>query len=171
MSNPFFEQPILNSPYERPARHWELDETGQPTQLVIEERRKAKFETPIPRPRKRKDRGTTLEMVFDEGKGLSTAAQQYDPMSNINLVRAQVDLWRELPPNLWGVTPETQRLLQHWRTFKFETYRPFFCQIEAVETAIWLTEVAPKTEGGKRLLATLKAANNDSNPELFRLVN
>ena len=34
MSNPFFERPILNSPYERPIRHWELDSTGQPTQKV-----------------------------------------------------------------------------------------------------------------------------------------
>ena len=32
----FFERPILNSPYECPARHWELDETGQPTQQIIE---------------------------------------------------------------------------------------------------------------------------------------
>lgn len=31
MSNPFFDHPILNSPYERPSRHWELDEFGQPT--------------------------------------------------------------------------------------------------------------------------------------------
>jgi hypothetical protein len=25
MSNPFFDHPILNSPYESPRRHWELD--------------------------------------------------------------------------------------------------------------------------------------------------
>ena len=49
MSNPFFDQPILNSPYEYPRRHWELDETGQPTQRVIEARCGAKFTTPIPK--------------------------------------------------------------------------------------------------------------------------
>jgi hypothetical protein len=38
MSNPFFDHPILNSPYEYPARHWELDETGQPTQRIIARR-------------------------------------------------------------------------------------------------------------------------------------
>lgn len=27
MSNPFFDQPILNSPYADPSRHWELDES------------------------------------------------------------------------------------------------------------------------------------------------
>ncbi len=35
-SNPFFDHPILNSPYERPQRHWELDTDGQPTQKIIE---------------------------------------------------------------------------------------------------------------------------------------
>jgi hypothetical protein len=54
MNNGFFEYPILNSPYDCPARHWELDETGQPTQQVLESRRRAEFITPIPKPRKRK---------------------------------------------------------------------------------------------------------------------
>jgi type III restriction enzyme len=42
MSNPFFDHPILNSPYDYPSRHWELDEAGQPTQKTIERRRPAK---------------------------------------------------------------------------------------------------------------------------------
>jgi type III restriction enzyme len=46
MFNPFFDQPILNSPYAYPSRHWELDESGQPTQRVIEARRRAEFITP-----------------------------------------------------------------------------------------------------------------------------
>ena len=41
------------------------------------------------------------------------------------------------------MTPETIRLLMHWRSHKFSSVRPFFCQVEAAETAIWLTEVAP----------------------------
>ena len=56
MDNRFFEQPILNSPYEYPERHWELDDEGQPTQQIIETRRRAEFITPIPKPKKRKDR-------------------------------------------------------------------------------------------------------------------
>ena len=39
-----------------------------------------------------------------------------------------------------GWTPETQRLLRHWRHHRFGDIRPFFCQVEAVETVIWLTE-------------------------------
>jgi len=51
------------------------------------------------------------------------------------------------------VEPETQRLLQHWRSHKFSGVRPFFCQVEAVETLIWVTEVAPKIgKTGKRFL-------------------
>ncbi len=53
-----------------------------------------------------------------------------------------MDQWRSLPnPNQWQVTPETARLLQHWRHHQFSSIRPFFCEVEAAETAIWLIEV------------------------------
>ena len=170
MSNPFFEHPIINSPYERPFQHWELDESGQPTQKIIESRRRAEFITPIPKPKKRKRSVTQAEIVFDEGLGISTDKQQYDPTSVINEVRGYVESWRALPnPSQWQVTPETARLLQHWRSSDFGSIRPFFCQVEAVETAIWLTEVAPQSRNGKRLLDLLAAANHDANRELFRI--
>src|SRR3954471_9669852 len=91
MSNPFFDHPILNSPYDYPRRHWELDEAGQPTQRTIEARRGAKFITPIPKPKKRKVAPAQTSLVFDEGKGLSTKGQEYDPTSIINEVRSHVD--------------------------------------------------------------------------------
>jgi type III restriction enzyme len=110
MSDSFFDHPILNSPYDYPARYWELDDSRQPTQKIIESRRRAEFITPIPKPKKRKVPATQLQMVFDEGKGLSTAAQQYDPTSIINELRGHVDQWRALPhPNQWQITPETAR--------------------------------------------------------------
>lgn len=170
MPDPFFDHPILNSPYEYPSRHWELDSEGQPTQQIVESRRRAEFITPIPKPKKLKRVGNQSEIVFDEGKGISTKEQQYDPTSIINEVRGHVRTWRNLPnPNQWQVTPETQRLLQHWRHHEFSGVRPFFCQVEAVETAIWLTEVAPLSATGKRLLNHLMRANQDANPELSRL--
>ena len=169
LSNPFFDHPILNSPYEYPSHHWELDDDGQPTQKVVDRRRSAKFITPIPKPKKRKGSKAQTGFVFDEGKGLSTETQQYDPTSIINEVRQNVDAWRALPSaSQWQVSPVTARLLQHWRHHKFGGIRPFFCQVEAVETAIWLTEVAPKSKGGKRLLDHLAGANKDANPELMR---
>ena len=171
MTNPFFEHPILNSPYDCPSRHWELDDSGQPTQQILDDRRRAEFITPIPKPRKRKGSAEQSQLLFDEGKGLSTDEQQYDHTAIINGVRQQVDKWRILPnPNDWRVTPATARLLQHWRHHNFSSIRPFFCQVEAVETAIWLTEVAP-TAGkvGKGFLEHLTNANNDANPEIMRL--
>jgi type III restriction enzyme len=171
MDNRFFERPILNSPYEYPKQHWELDDHGQPTQRIIQKRRSAEFITPIPKPRKRKDSPNQLQIVFDEGKGLSTEEQQYDPTPIINALRHEVDKWRSRPnPSDWQVTPETARLLQHWRQHRFNDIRPFFCQIEAVETVIWLTEVAPK--GGKTAKVFcdhLDNANAEANPELARL--
>ena len=173
MSNRFFSHPILNSPYECPGRHWELDSTGQPTQKIEEFRRKADFITPIPKPKRRNATGqsaTQSELVFNDPAGVSTSSQQYDVTSLINEVRVQVDRWRNFEnPSEWQVSPETTRLLQHWRFHDFSGVKPFFCQIEAVETAIWLTEVAPKNESGKRLLKILKTANDNANPELNRL--
>ena len=171
MDNSFFERPILNSPYTCPARHWELDKTGQPTRKIVETRRRAEFITPIPKPRKRKGSAEQSALLFDEGKGLSSEKQAYDHTAIINGVRQQIDRWRQLPnPSQWQVTPETARLLQHWRHHKFSGIRPFFCQVEAVETAIWLTEVAPQAgNAGKRFLEHLANANNDANPELVRI--
>ena len=175
MSNPFFERPILNSPYERPIRHWELDSTGQPTQKVSEFRRRADFITPIPKPKKQGSKkgqaAIQPELLTMEVESISTTAQKYDPQAIINAVREQVDHWRTLSnPKDWGVTPETERLLKHWRHHKFSGLRPFFCQIEAVETAIWLTEVAPSAgKKGKDFLTHLENANLDANPEIMRL--
>jgi type III restriction enzyme len=171
MPESFFDRPILNAPYGYPSRHWELDKDGQPTQRVVEIRRKAEFITPIPKPKKRKSKAAQQEIVFDEGLGLSTQAQQYDPTPIINALRAKVDQWRALPnPNDWQVTPETARLLQHWRHHKFNNVRPFFCQVEAAETAIWLTEVAPQQgKDARAFLEHLDAANESSNPGLARL--
>ena len=168
MTDLFFEQPVLNSPYERPSRHWGLDETGQPTQQIVEHRRPAEFVSPIPQPKRRKGSGQQARLVFDEAaQKLEAAGQQYDLTAIINGVRQQVDRWRELPnPSQWQVTPETARLLQHWRHHSFSGIRPFFCQVEAVETAIWLTEVAPNTRSGRDFLDHLEDANNNANPDL-----
>lgn len=164
----FFERPILNSPYACPARHWELDTSGQPTQVIVPHRRKAEFITPIPKPRKRR-RNETPAIPFADETGLSTEDQEYDTTSIINEVRRLVGAWRRLPKRNWKVTPETARLLEHWRHHDFKGVRPFFCQVEAVETAIWLTEVAPGDANGKRILKYLNAANANANSGLARV--
>lgn len=67
MTDLFFEKPVLNSPYAYPGRHWELDASGQPTQKIVEARRKAEFITPIPKPKKRGGQGEQASLILEFG--------------------------------------------------------------------------------------------------------
>ena len=167
----FFDRPILNSPYEYPARHWELDQSGQPTNHILDRRRQVSFITPIPKPKKGKAAQGQQALGFDEeAQRVATEDQQYELAQTINSVRNAVDRWRTLTDlGEWRVTPETARLLHHWRHHRFNDIRPFFCQVEAVETVIWLTEVAPNLGAGRQFLEHLRQANDEANPDLSRL--
>ena len=178
MSAKFFEQPVLNSPYGYPSRHWRL-ENGVPTDYVEETRRQSEYIVPVPKPKRR--RGGPAQDAMTLGvEELSTAEQEYDPTPIINEIRRHVDAWRTLPnPKDWGVSSVTERLLQHWRgtNHEHQGIRPFFCQVEAVETVIWLTEVA-KIWGERRpriapdlesIRLHLDGANEWANPELSRI--
>lgn len=169
MTQPFFEQPILNSPYEEPKRHHALDEKGQPLNLPPRDgRRRSALISPVPPPKKLGRKAKQAEL-FQELVDEDAERQEYT-LNIINEIRQHVTAWRGLNnPTDWGVTPVTQRLLQHWRSHPFETIRPFFCQVEAVETAIWLAEVAPKQKQHAKFHAYLQAANKDANPELMRV--
>ncbi len=172
MSAKFFDEPILNSPYDPPTRHWELVD-GIPTDNIIDGRRPSKYITPVPPARRQEAAQKTMALGVPE---LSDEGQEYDPSPIINEIRRRVDVWRSLPnPNQWGVTPETARLLQHWREYDFPGVRPFFCQVEAAETVIWLTEVAgllrdatPRADF-RGVYTHVRGANAASNPELLRL--
>jgi type III restriction enzyme len=97
MDNQFFERPILNSPYSYPERHWELDSEGQPTQKILETRRRAEFITPIPKPKKQKRKPSQDALVFDEGKGLSTEKQLYEAERAYRLVARAAQFLASLP--------------------------------------------------------------------------
>ena len=166
MSHQFFEKPILNSPYEIPTQHWELDKSGQPTNQLTKSRRPAEFISPIPKPRKRKFNQGELLAEQD----ISNNSQTYATSLFINSVREKVSEWRKIVnPEKWQVSPETARLLQHWRHYDFHGVRPFFCQLEAVETAIWLAEVAPLSKQGQNFIEQITTANKDANPEIWRV--
>lgn len=160
MTGTFYEQPILNSPYKEPSLHHPLDDHGQPLDRSAEPgRRPSRFIVPVPKSRK-----------APASAQASLDLETYTPNSLINEIRGYVDAWRKIPnPTDWGVTAATARLLDYWRNHDFSSVRPFFCQVEAVETIIWLTEVAPKRAATKGLLDQLKKANEEANPELFRL--
>jgi type III restriction enzyme len=108
--------------------------------------------------------------VFEDETGLSTETQEYNPTPIINEIRDQVASWRDLPNSAdWGVTPTTVRLLTHWRHHEFESFKPFFCQIEAVETLIWLNEVARNERRYAKYWDHIRGANEQANPELLRI--
>lgn len=162
----FHQNPILNSPYTEPTQHWELDTHHQPTHRIIANRRTVDFRSPVPAPRKQ--RGSSQpQLAFDAGLDSTNSR---DKLANIiNAVRAKVAKWRHSPEAQWRVTPASAQLLKHWRHHEFQSIRPFFCQIEAVETAIWLHEVAPHDPEGREWLTHLTDANTDANPGLFRI--
>ncbi len=170
MEYSFFEKPILNSPYAEPTQHHDLDESGRPTGAAPHQgRRKSSLATPmVPASKNNKGKSEDSQGEFDLRK--SQAGFVEDPTPIINEIRSQVSNWRRLPnPNSWGVTPITARLLQHWRRDDVDDIRPFFCQVEAVETVIWLTEVARKSARHKRFWTYIGDANEIANPGLFRM--
>lgn len=82
MTEIFFERPILNSPYDEPSRHWELDSDGQPTNRIIDSRRRSDLITPVPKPKKRRTPKTQTEMVLDSGDGLPWKITNYTDQRN-----------------------------------------------------------------------------------------
>src|ERR1700694_1219674 len=143
MSKPFYDQPILNSPYFVPSRHHPLADDGRPLDLPPSEgRRKCGYVTPVPKARKQRQGGGN-QATLDLGAGTDAAGQVYGVARIVDEIRQHLASWRAIPNAAgWGVTPSTARLLAHWRDPPEEAIRPFFCQVEAVETVIWLTEVA-----------------------------
>lgn len=134
----------------------------------MEGRRRSELISPVPPAKKQSRKAKQAEFEFGLGAEEDAQAQAYT-LSIINEIRSHVTAWRALKnPADWGVTPVTQRLLQFWRGHTFETVRPFFCQVEAVETAIWLAEVAPKQGQYRRFVQHIQEANKAANPELIR---
>jgi len=158
----FYDRPILNSPYSAPTLHHPLDKNGQPLEgEPLQGRRPCRFIVPVPASRKK---ASSAQASLD--------LETYSENAKIDEIRHYVSAWRETPnPRDWGVTAATQRLVEHWRRplEEWNGPRPFFCQIEAVETIIWLTEVAPTRAATRGLLDQIAKDNEEANPTLFRL--
>jgi type III restriction enzyme len=168
----FFKNPILNSPYKEPGRHHALDADGQPlNEPPRAGRRRSEYITPVPKPRKKKQRADKAQgkLGLQSDDDISTDDQKYDPTPIINEIRNHLATWRAAPQAAWSVTPATARLLNHWRSYDFQGVRPFFCQLEAVETIIWLTEVARSRKQYATIWEHVLGANEQANPELMRL--
>ncbi len=149
------ENPILNSPYREPTRHFKFSEDGI-TDQIVEDRRTSSYFVPIPQPKKKsKQLLLNTQWTQDRVKENET----------INLIRRRVKLWRV--GGRTNITPVTSRLLAYWENPKRD--KPlFFCQIEAAETAIYIAEAARKCGDGW-IDDLLREKNDLSNPGLPRI--
>jgi type III restriction enzyme len=147
------ENPILNAPFGEPNRHFRFTDEGI-TNEVIEGRRVSSYFVPIARPKKKGKGPSLFETEWTQDR--------IEENKLVNRIRARVALWRQ--GGYVGVTPTTARLLAYWTDSSREK-KLFFCQIEALETAIYTTEVAKKY-GDAWIENELRDANNTSNPGL-----
>jgi type III restriction enzyme len=155
MSQVVIENPIINSPFDAPSRHFKFADEGI-TNDVVEGRRVSSYFVPIARPKKKGKDKSLFETEWTQDR--------IQENKLVNRIRRQVDLWRER--GCVGVTPTTARLLAYW-TDPSREKKLFFCQIEALETAIYITEVAKK-QGDAWIDNELREANDTSNPGLPR---
>lgn len=118
---------IINSPYEEPSRHWEYNHHRMAFELAAGRR-----------PSGYTVASTERRLVNDPGV--------FVQIPLVNKVRGRVKEWRE--GGYAGVSGITRQLLEHWRDPEARANRLFFCQLEAIETLIWLAESPPAGKVG-----------------------
>jgi type III restriction enzyme len=151
------DNPILNAPFEEPGRHWKFERDGI-TNEIVDGRRVSSYFMPIP---KSKRGGDQLEFVTE------WTADRIEENRTINQIRERIGAWRRAGHS--GVTPVTRRLLDYW-TEPSRDRKLFFCQIEAVETAIYIGEVINKQAHQDAWITNfLREIAEDANPGLFRV--
>ena len=121
---------IINTPYGEPKEYWNYDSKTR-TFAKKEGRRPAGYVIASESSRAFDDPGIFVEIPL------------------VNKIRPRVKAWRENPSNPYaGVTGITKRLLDHWNNQEERTKRLFFCQLEAIETLIWLVEASESEKVG-----------------------
>ncbi len=154
MPDAVIENPILNSPFREPTRHFRFDDEGI-TNEIVEARRLSSYFIPIPAAKKKAQLEFETEWTKD----------RIEENKVINRIRERVGQWRN--GGCVGVTPTTRLLLEYWTEPDRE--KPlFFCQIEALETAIYITEVAGRY-GDAWIENLLAEYAHTHNPGLYRI--
>lgn len=120
------DQLIINSAFREPEHHWKYDLNGQ-TFVRESGRRPAGY------------------FIAGQGSNQYNDIGQFIELPLVNKIRPRVKAWRSA--GYPGVTGVTKTLLEHWNNNDRETrqYQFFFCQMDAIETLIWLTE-APEAD-------------------------
>src|SRR5215213_1933411 len=118
MSATIIENPIINSPFAEPDRHFRFDDDGI-TSEIESGRRPSSYFVPIAQPKKKGPKQIALN--------LEPTADRIKENPTVNAIRRRVNLWRQ--QGYFGVTPTTAKLLEYWTNPEREK-RLFFCQIE-----------------------------------------
>ena len=155
MAQVVIENPILNSPYEEPTRHFRFSDEGI-TNEIVDARRVSSYFMPIPAAKKK-----GKQLAFDT----EWTKDRVEENKFINRIRGRVAQWRQ--GGYVGIAKTTRQLLDYW-TRPDRERKLFFCQIEALETAIYVTEVANKY-GDAWIENELRRFNEDANPLLYRV--
>lgn len=129
MASKTIDQLIINSPYEEPAQHWRYNRKRREFDRV-DGRRPAGYVVASPDSKTFDDPGVPVEIPL------------------VNRIRGRVREWRKA--KYPGVSGVTRRLLEYWSDPENSTpgMQFFFCQIEAAETLIWLTEAPEDRKAG-----------------------
>ncbi len=150
----FNESPILHKPYEEPATYYVTDPRGRSTNEVCSGRRPSEASSGMP---------------DEDGNKTIVDSTSIEPHMTINGLRDALVHWRQ---NGWkGTTYRTRRLLEFWnRSDPGAGMRPFWCQMEAVETMIWLFEAGQVHDPAfhKRVTRNLKSINDAYNDGVYR---
>lgn len=129
--------PVLNNPYDAPREHWELDKRGRATGTLVKGRRAS---APYP----------TVPVAG--GKPRQPTEAENRMHGRINLIRKCVDAWRRA--GYPGISPAIARLLRYWKSDEQSGMRPFFCQVDAIETLVWLCDATPSVDSNLPQLRT-----------------
>lgn len=157
MADVVINNPVINSPFAEPVRHFEFGDRGLTGRIIDGTRRESSYFVPIPAGRRQSPQ-LSLEAEWTK--------ERLRPNDFVNRVRERVGRWRH--GGYIGVTSTTSRLLHYWAD-PARDRKLFFCQIEAVETAIYVAEVAARY-GDSWIANDLHDSNAiGGNPELLRL--
>ena len=119
---------ILNSPYREPHSHWVYEHETKKFRIV-EGRRRAGYFVAKPGAKKYDDEGRFIEIEL------------------VNRIRERVKMWRD--EGYQGITNTTRDLLSHWHDDSVRPDTPFFfCQLDAIETLIFLSEATADYRNG-----------------------
>jgi len=149
------ENPIINSPFDEPTRHFRFSDEGI-TNEEVDGRRTSSYFVPIAKAKKK----GAKQLQFDT----EWTQDRIEENKLVNDIRRRVALWRK--GGYVGVTPTTARLITYWIDPN-RGKKLFFCQNEALETAIYIAEVAKKY-GDSWIENAIREANDTSNPGLPR---